>query len=444
MRTEPDRPALTPRARRTRRGGLLALVAVLTLGVPTVAAAPPASADPGPPPASAGPAPDGPQQNGPQQGGPQRWAPPLAGTTTGVEIDEGTARLSTARDGTESGPAALRGATRQGLLELGEHRFAAPVNRLDVPVTADVPPGSGVEVDVRGLGPDGQWSEWVPAAAGAPAVLADPTDTVAVRLALLAPTGTPGPTVHAVEVVADQVATGPRELAPRAAYRVFATREGLVGGTTANGHKIVPNDQFVALPSRRGLSPNGRGDYSVRVCAESGRCATVPVWDVGPWNTTDDYWNPPATRQSWKDLPQGRPQAQAAFENQHNGGRDGFGRTVKNPAGIDLADGTFYGLGLSNNGFVTVDYLWTARSATLGRAATGGAAPVVVRTAPDAAAPDMGLVGDGAQVDVQCQVAGSAVTGSQGTSTVWLRTQPDRYVPAAWIQGTPPVPPCAA
>lgn len=425
MHTEPDVPAPPRRARRTRRTGLLTLALVVALGVPTVGA-PAAGADPVP-----------------VQGGVQRWAPPLAGTTAGVEIVDGTARLSTARDGTETGPAALRGATRQGLLELGEHEFGTPVNRVDVPTTADVPPGSSVEADVRGLDADGRWSEWVPAQPSTPAMLPEPTRTVAVRLALLAPSAAAGPTVRTVEVLADQVTTGPRVLAPRATYRVFATREGLVGGTTANGHKILPNDQFAALPSRRGLSPRGRGDYSVRVCTDAGRCATVPVWDVGPWNTTDDYWNPPTTRQRWKDLPQGRPQAQAAFENRHNGGRDGFGRQVRNPAGIDLADGTFYGLGLRNNAFVRVDYLWTARSAPVGRATTGGATPVVERTGPNQAATDMGVIGDGAQVEAQCQVAGESVTGSQGTSTVWLRTRPDRYVPAAWVQGTPPVPPCA-
>ena len=313
---------------------------VLTTALSLATLAPMASADPGVPP------PTGPHtQAAPNDEGPQRWAPPLAGTSTGVAITEGTARLSTMRDGTETGPAALRGAERQGLLDLGAHQFATPVNRIDAPVTGDVPPGSQVAVDVRGQDADGQWSEWLPAEPGSPAVLPEPTRTVAVRLAMLAPTGSAGPVVRSLEVLADEVPTGPRTIAPRASYRVFATREGLVGGVTANGHRITPNDQFAALPSRRALSPNGRGDYSVRVCAAGGRCATVPVWDVGPWNTKDDYWNPSNQRQQWKDLPQGRPQAQAAFENKHNGGRDGFGRQVKNPAGIDLADGTFYGLG---------------------------------------------------------------------------------------------------
>ena len=143
-------------------------------------------------------------------------------------------------------------------------------------------------------------------------------------------------------------------------YRVFATREGLVGGTTANGHVIAPRDHFVALPSGRALSPRNTGTYSVTVCADNGRCETAPVWDVGPWNTRDDYWNPSAIRQNWSSLPQGTPEAQAAYQNGYNGGKDQFGRTVTNPAGIDLADGTFWdGLGLTNNSWVNVTYLWT-------------------------------------------------------------------------------------
>jgi hypothetical protein len=86
-------------------------------------------------------------------------------------------------------------------------------------------------------------------------------------------------------------ASEPRLAITPKTYRVFATREGLVGRTTANGHVITPRDHFVALPSRRALSPRGSNQFSVRVCADNGRCETAPVWDVGPWNTRDDYWN---------------------------------------------------------------------------------------------------------------------------------------------------------
>jgi len=67
----------------------------------------------------------------------------------------------------------------------------------------------------------------------------------------------------------------------------------------------------------------------------------------------------------WKDLPQGKPEAQAAYQDGYNGGYDQFGRRPANPAGIDLADGTFwYDLGLSNNDWVNVTYLWTSGGTT--------------------------------------------------------------------------------
>ena len=98
----------------------------------------------------------------------------------------------------------------------------------------------------------------------------------------------PGSTLTALATVQVE---GARAEGNPLSYKIFATREGLVGGTTANGHVITPHDRFVALPSRRALSPNGSSDYSVRICAPNGRCAFAPVWDVGPWNIKDDYWN---------------------------------------------------------------------------------------------------------------------------------------------------------
>jgi hypothetical protein len=151
-------------------------------------------------------------------------------------------------------------------------------------------------------------------------------------------------------------ARGPRPEASQ--FQVFSTREGLVGGTTANGHVIVPSDHFAALPSRRALSSNFGHEREVRV-AYRGRQVTVPVWDVGPWNTHDDYWNPAVIRETFTDLPRGKPEAEAAFFDHYNNGLDERGRVVRTPAGIDLADGTFLiDLGLTNNDFVDVEYLW--------------------------------------------------------------------------------------
>ncbi|MBT9260247.1 MAG: hypothetical protein KM310_10950 [Clostridiales bacterium] len=48
----------------------------------------------------------------------------------------------------------------------------------------------------------------------------------------------------------------------------------------------------------------------------------------------------------FKDLPLGKPEAQAAFYEGYNGGEDQFGRKVTNPAGIDLTPYVASQLGL--------------------------------------------------------------------------------------------------
>jgi hypothetical protein len=218
---------------------------------------------------------------------------------------------------------------------------------------------------------------------------------------------------------------------PPVTYPVFATREGLVGGTTANGHVIVDRDHFAALPSRRGLSTKGTGDFTVRVCAAStSRCAYAPVWDVGPWNTRDDYWN--EARENWPDLPRGTPEAQAAYTDGYNGGKDQFGRQVQNPAGIDLADGTFWdALLLTDNAWVTVTYLWTGTGGVHGRIDVGGA-PLRLRSAPNTSASIVGLAGEYSQVPIECQVVGDLIAGRVRTTDLWNRVAPGTYLSHAF------------
>jgi hypothetical protein len=144
-----------------------------------------------------------------------------------------------------------------------------------------------------------------------------------------------------------------------ATYRVYATREGLVGGQTANGHIIGSRDHFCALPSGTVLNCNGCRNYTVNIrYPGNGRTITgVPVWDIGPWNTKDNYWHAP--RAEFGNVPLGLPESQDAYQNGYNGGHDEFGRVVANPAGIDLADGTFWDdLGMVNNDWVEVTYNW--------------------------------------------------------------------------------------
>lgn len=141
-----------------------------------------------------------------------------------------------------------------------------------------------------------------------------------------------------------------------ATYRVYGYREGLVGYTTANGHVIQENDHFVALPCFCVLSSRGGNEFQVKL-EYNGKTAIVPVWDVGPWNVEDNYWDAPEDR-TWQGLPTGYPQAAAAYYDNYNGGVDGWGRVIGSPGGIDIADGTFWELGMQGSDWVTVTFLW--------------------------------------------------------------------------------------
>ena len=368
------------------------------------------------------------------------WATDLTpdGDDTGVHATDGELRLDPVT--------AVRGASTesprlQGTLLAAQHELAGTADRVAADVVADLPPGAEVLVDVRGLLDDGGWTEWIPATPGVPADLETPGRTVQARLMLLAGDLGASPVVHSLRLTADLAPGFQLGPPPRVAdtFRVFATREGLVSGTTSNGHVIRPRDHFVALPSRRGLAPRGTGDYTVKVCADNGRCEWAPVWDTGPWNTTDDHWNPPDLRESWRDLAKGLPQAQAAFVDGYNGGRDQFGRQVGNPAGIDLGDGTFLdGLGLLDNSWVTASYLWTDRGPT----AVVQTPLLNVRNGPDSASPAVGVAAEHARLVVECTTAGQPVTGSQGSSDQWLRIGPGQFVSAALVAVGPGIPPC--
>jgi hypothetical protein len=295
-----------------------------------------------------------------------RWTEELAS-------GEGTGELVRTRDGLLFEPYAVmrrpEGLNRLiGLYTFPARTLEQPVDTIRPLLQASASPEMGIEVDVRVRRANGAWSEWRTASSGEAARLPLAGTEVQVRLALLADSHGRGPVVREVRLEGSlEGGTSREESQPLAAlsYRIFATREGLVGGTTANGHVIRSNDRFVALPSRRALASNGGSEYQVKVCyPKTGKCTTTSVWDVGPWNTKDDYWNPSSVREMWKSLPQGKPEAQAAYQDGFNGGLDQFGRRPANPAGIDIADGAFWtDLGLSNNDWVDVTYLWTSGGA---------------------------------------------------------------------------------
>jgi hypothetical protein len=358
----------------------------------------------------------------------------------GVRLGSGDNRAASA--GASAGAGAGAG-VRTGFA-VYPRRLGAPANSFTAVVRSNVPAGTELAVDVRGR-TNNQWTEWVEILPGVPGVLPAVVTDIEARVMLARPDGVASPSLEGLSVSSASVPAG-REpagavTATGLSYPVFATREGLVGGTTANGHRIVARDHFVALPSRRGLAGRNGGEYSVRVCAANGRCAWAPVWDVGPWNTRDDYWAGPGVRQEWHDLPQGRPASQAAYQDGYNGGKDQFGRKVANPAGIDLADGTFWdGLKLKNNAWVTVTYQWTAGGPS-GYVRTPGDT-LNVRNGPNSRSAVVGIAGNHAQTRIECAVAGEQVAGTQGTTNAWYRLAPGMFVSAAYVASGGGVPGC--
>jgi hypothetical protein len=357
----------------------------------------------------------------------------------------------------------LRASAPIALLTLPAHVLPEPVGRVAARLSASVPAGAAVRLLLRGRLPDGRWTPWQTLDPAGHARLPGPARLVQVRLLLTGIGGAraevSGLSLHA-EPATELRAASP---AAAAAYRVYATREGLVASDTANGHTIGKHDRFVSLPSWRSLADDEGGEYTVQVCSTAGRCAWAPVWDVGPWNTRDDYWSP--DREQFPELPKGLPEAQAAFQDGHNDGEDGSGREVTNPAGIDLSDGVYQDLGLTGTPLVSVRYLWTGpRPLSIVRAGRHHAPPeanqlasfairhtdgqrpsddapgedddtqaVTVRTAPSDAAPAAGVAADHAGVPVEC----SAGNG-------WLRIGPQAWVPADAVKLADDVPvgPC--
>lgn len=91
---------------------------------------------------------------------------------------------------------------------------------------------------------------------------------------------------------------------------------------------------------------NYNGTYSVLLT--NGTYSTyADVKEVGPWNEDDNYWD--TTRRLFNDLSRGQPEADYAFYYNYNGGKDQFGRTVLNPAGIDLSPAVASSIGLGSN-----------------------------------------------------------------------------------------------
>jgi hypothetical protein len=172
-----------------------------------------------------------------------------------------------------------------------------------------------------------------------------------------------------------------------ATARVYATQYN--PNTPGSVEVAVPDKcvKFAALGNQSLLTQFGcpagyqiGRDYRVYIFRDNGRNGAIPVKEVGPWNIDDNYWDfgpgaSPRPRRLFQDLPYGRPESQAAFQQDYNfkpclnldrtpsgrsDGADQFDRCVLNPAGLDLSVAAAAHLGMAplQNEWVTAVFLW--------------------------------------------------------------------------------------
>lgn len=280
--------------------------------------------------------------------------------TQDIEVTaQGTLRL--AKTANEA-PQIYGSFRRFGLYDSATTSFSTSFNQLRVTFQRTVPAATRARVDVRASSDGERWSEWQLDVKTGTTVRFGEAMTVAQYRVVLLSNKSVSPTVSNVtlEPQGTRGFMAQENPAPAVAptYRLRVTRQGMVGGRTANGHIIKPNDFFVSLPSGRALSSRGGYEYQVRLSA-NGKSVVVPVWDNGPWNHSDDYWN--ENRATYKDLPAGWPQDHAAYFEKHNGGRAERG-FVRFPTAVDIGDGAYWALGLEGaQATVDVTFLWQGK-----------------------------------------------------------------------------------
>jgi len=120
-------------------------------------------------------------------------------------------------------------------------------------------------------------------------------------------------------------------------------------------------EREVALPHRN--LKFGR-QSRVRIWRVSGGPSVGPrVKEIGPWNTYDNYWMREKERTMFKRVPRCKPEAQVAYYQNFNKGKDEFGRKVLNPAGVDVTLDVARSMGLEEhqNAWVYVRFPWVHR-----------------------------------------------------------------------------------
>lgn len=162
------------------------------------------------------------------------------------------------------------------------------------------------------------------------------------------------------------VTGGASTAAASGGYRIYATQYHSNFGP--DSVDVAVPDKYAKFASLGWEYHSGYpagGNYSVNLSLNGRQLNGVQVKDCGPWNIDDNYWNSTGgarPRRLFAGLATGLPEAQAAYFDGYNGGRDQFGRTVSNPAGIDLSPqaGVQLGLGYLVSGWIYVNFNWEA------------------------------------------------------------------------------------
>jgi hypothetical protein len=265
-------------------------------------------------------------------------------------------------------------------------RFTTSFRTLSISYDATLPRGAGLRVDVRASADGIRWRAWEPSLHNGARITFDaPGRFAQYRLTMLG-VARAAPIVRDVRLAARRepgIARALAEEQPPVAptYRIHGTRMGMIGGRTANGHRITKRDHFVSLPSWRSLSSKGGNEYMVRI-TYNGRSSVAPVYDVGPWNVHDNYWD--EHRERFGDLRRGYPEDHAAYFDKYNGGRAEKGK-VSFPTAIDIGDGVWWDdLGIKGDRAVLeVTFLWLGTDPL----AQPAPAPAAVESPPPAPPP---------------------------------------------------------
>ncbi|WP_232320706.1 hypothetical protein [Micromonospora rifamycinica] len=133
----------------------------------------------------------------------ERWSVDLAvggGDDVNVRTGAGLLRLADTRPTRRTRPAALAAPVAEGALLAPARTLAGPANRIHADLTAETPPGTTAQVQVRGARATG-WTEWREAG-GAPVVFDRPVTRVQTRVLLTTRDPKAAASVRAVRLTA--------------------------------------------------------------------------------------------------------------------------------------------------------------------------------------------------------------------------------------------------